>query len=180
MKHAIVALAVTGLALGASGAEASNPGSSSLAVPKNGPVKTKPVTWSGKVPLGSTMLDPGLGLTCAGQPASQMYDSHDVRVTVPSGAYKVVRATMVIAVQSSPTLNGDFVEVLDPSGTSVGMDGQKGEMVVEVPSPVAGTYKVLVCTFIPDSVPDHDYSASVMIKTKCRAASPCPAPKKKR
>ena len=180
MKHVTVALAVAALAFSASGAEASDPGSSSVVVPKTGPVKTKPVTWAGTVPLGSTMLDPSLGLTCAGQPAAQMYDSHDVKVTVPAGAYNVVKATMVVAVDSSPTLNGDFIEVIDPSGASVGLDGQKGEMVVEVPSPVSGTYKVLVCTFIPDAVPDHDYAASVMIKTKCRAASPCPAPKKKR
>jgi len=181
MKHATVALAIAALAFSTSGAEASSPGSSKVAVPKAGPVKTKPVTWTGTVPVGAAILDP-VGLTCSAQPAAQMYDSHDVKVTVPAGAYSVVKATMVITVQSSMgLLNGDFMEVLDPSGASYGMDRQKGEMVVEVPSPVSGTYKVLVCTFVPDDEPDHAYTGSVMIKTKCRAASPCPAtPKKKR
>ncbi|MDP9183103.1 MAG: hypothetical protein M3P04_10060 [Actinomycetota bacterium] len=180
MKRLTVTLVAAGLLLGANGADASNPGSSSVTVPKSGPVKTKPVTWSGKVPNGSTILDPGFGLTCNGQPSSQLYDSHSVKVTVPAGAYKIVKATMSIAVQSSPLLNGDFIEVLDPSGASVGMDGQKGEMVVDVFNPVPGVYKVLVCTFIPDAVPDHDYTANVTIKTKCKAASPCPAPPKRR
>jgi hypothetical protein len=180
MKHLTVALAAAGLLLGAGGADASSPGSSSVTVPKSGPVKTRPVTWSGTVPNGSTILDPSFGLTCNGQPAAQLYDAHSVKVTVPAGAYKVVKATMTIAVDSSPTLNGDFMEVLDPSGASVGMDGQKSEMAVDVFNPVPGEYKVLVCTFIPDALPDHAYTANVTIKTKCKAVSPCPTPPKKR
>src|SRR5205085_1602919 len=110
-------------------------------------------------------------------------DTHKINVTVAPGAYKTVKAKMSLIVDSSPSpLNGDFIELVDPTGTSAGIDQQKKEMEVDVTNPMPGTWTAYVCEFLPDQVPSHDHQAQIVIKTKCIAASPCPAvkPKKKK
>ena len=74
----------------------------------------------------------------------------------------------------------DFIELLDPSGNSVGTDGQHAEDEVDVFNPQPGTWTLLTCMFLPDSAGPHNYTGAVTIKTKCRAASPCPTPPKRK
>lgn len=146
----------------------------SITVPAAGP-KSVSVSWTGSVPatnLSTTFSD------CQGD-ALKMYDAHKIHVTVPPTAYKVVKAKMSLIVDSSPTLSADFIELVDPSGNSAGTDQQKKEMEVDVTNPAPGDWTALVCSAFTDSVPSHPYQAQIVITTKCKGASPCPAVKPK-
>jgi hypothetical protein len=173
MKTLIVAGAA--LLLGATSAVASSPDASSITVPKAGP-KTITTAWKGT-------LSPGMNAPtftgCKGN-ALPGADAHKINIAEAPGAYNVVKATMTVAVDSGPSLNGDFIELVDPSGDSAGTDQQHPEMTVQVMNPQPGTWTLLVCEFVPDSLPTHDYSASLTIKTTCKGVSPCPTPPKKR
>jgi hypothetical protein len=155
-------------------------GDTAISVPAAGPMTVR-TTFSGTVPLGGNVtLWADNPSSCKGD-ISQFVESHPIKVSVPTGAYDVVKANMSVTVDSSPTLAGDFIELLDPSGSSVGTDGQHPEDEIDVVNPQAGTWTLLTCMFIPDSAGPHDYSGTVTIKTKCKAASPClAAPRKKK
>ena len=170
MRHLLIATTGVALLVVATTASASSADTSALTVPAAGP-KSVSASWTGQVPVGlsTTFTD------CNGNVATA---SHKIHVTVPRGAYNVVKAKLSFVVDSAPPLNGDLIELRDPSGATVGTDQQKSEMVVEVSNPVAGDYTALVCALLPDG-PAHDYTASVTISTKCKAVSPCPSPKRK-
>jgi hypothetical protein len=172
MKTLLVAGTV--LLLGATTAVASSPDASSITVPKAGP-KTLSTAWAGTVSavsLSTTFSD------CSGNLAGA--DKHVIHVSVAPGAYGVVKAKLALTVDSAPLVTGDFIELKDPSGQSMGVDQQHPEMYVEVSNPVPGDWTALVCSAFPDSAPSHDYKATVTITTKCKAVSPCPTPPKKR
>ena len=167
MKLARVAVAtataVVGLAL-APGAHAEN---EKVTVPKAAG-KTASTSFAGKFPLGTNLTtfftsDPNG--SCKDSPFKS---EHAFKVVVPAGVYKALKAKMYVTVtgENSVPLAGDFIEVLDPAGNSMGMDGQHGTDEVEVSNPVAGTWKLVTCQFVPDSAGDHPYKATVTIKTK--------------
>lgn len=94
-------------------------------------------------------------------------EQHKFTVVVPKGAYSKVDATMSLIVDSKPFLNGDFIELLSPTGQSVGTDQQKPEMQVNVADPAPGTWTAVVCQFLPDDRSGgHAYNGSVVIATK--------------
>lgn len=174
MKRLAIAISVLGL-VGAAGALVpAGAAGSSLTVPAKGPAKTS-TSWSGTVPLG---LDP-TAQSCS-QGSKLSVEKHTFTVAVPKGAYNIVNASLALTVESNPFLNGDFIELLDPSGQNVGADQQKAQMEVDVPNPEPGTWTAEVCQFLPDDHTDgHPYTAQVTITTTCKGHSPCPAPVKK-
>ena len=176
MSRNVLALGMSALAVGALvAATTAQAAANSVTVPKAGP-KTVTTSWSGTVPMGvsTTFSD------CKGN-ADWTYDSHPFQVTVQSGAYKVVKAKLAYVVSSSPLLNGDFIQLIDPAGNSVGVDQQKKTMEVDVDNPSPGTWTALVCSFIPDSASSHAYETTVTITTTCLGkATHCPAAPKRR
>ena len=178
-------LAIVAGVLGAQPSGASTPDTSNVAVPNAGP-KTVSATWTGTLAPGiSAFLGTDLSSgQCSKGALTEGTDTHKINITVPAGAYNTVKAKLAFIVDSSPSpLNGDFIELVDPTGASVGADQQKKEMEVDVTNPMPGTWTALVCEFLPDQVPSHDYQAQIVIKTKCKNGAPvCPAtkPKKKK
>lgn len=172
MKRPVIGMATLALAAAVGLAHSASAAGDSIAVPKAGP-KTVSTKWTGTYTAGLNWTS----LDCNGVP-DNLRTSHQFKVSVPSGAYSLVKAKMVVTVESDPTLNGDFMELLDPSGNSWGIDMQKSMMEVDVTNPKPGTWTVLTCEFLPDSVGDHPYTGTVTIKTTCKAASPCPRKKK--
>lgn len=176
MKKLALALSVTAL-VGAAAClvPADAAAGTSITVPAKGPTQVA-TTWTGTVPLG---VDPE-GLSCT-QGSLLTPEKHTFTVSVAKGAYGVVNAVMSVTVASQPFLNGDFMELLDPSGHSVGTDQQKPQMEVDVANPVAGKWTAVVCQFLPDDASNgHAYDGQVTITTKCKGKSPCPAPPKKK
>jgi hypothetical protein len=154
----LIAVAITASAAEASVASAS--GASAVTVPKKANAKVT-TSWTGTVPLGS---DPTATACSAGSVLPP--ETHKIAVKVAPGAYKVVDANLALVVDSSPTLNGDFIELIDPSGQSVGTDQQKPEMTVNVPNPVPGTWTAVVCQFLPDDRSgEHPYQGRVEVTT---------------
>jgi hypothetical protein len=158
---ALATAAVVGVVL-APGARADN---EKVTIPS---IAGKKVTtkFTGKFPLGTNMTtfvtDEG---HCKGN-VDPFNSVHTFNVVVPAGAYKKVKAKMYVSITSSPVLAGDFMEVLDPQGNSVGTDQQKPTIEVEVFNPAPGKWTVLTCQFIPDSAGDHSYSGEITVTTK--------------
>jgi hypothetical protein len=135
------ALVLAGLTLTGDPSQASDPATSSLAVPTT-PGQTVSASFTGDVPPGAFA-----GGSCpTGAPVAE---SHDVEVTVPDGAYDVVTATLRVQVKWTPTSSNDLIlTVLGPDGSQVGnSDGGSPEENVTVTDPAAGTYTALVCGF---------------------------------
>jgi hypothetical protein len=79
---------------------------------------------------------------------------------------KVVDANMALIVDSKPFLNGDFIELISPTGQSVGTDQQKLEMYINVPDPTPCTWTAVVCQFLPDDTSaGHAYQGRVEVTT---------------
>jgi hypothetical protein len=125
-------------------------------------------SFTGKFPLGTNMTtfvtNDG---HCQGN-LDPFNSAHTFNVVVPAGAYKKVKAKLNVAISSSPVLAGDFMELLDPQGNSVGTDEQKPTIEVEVINPAPGKWTVLTCQFIPDSAGDHAYTGTFTVSTKKR------------
>jgi hypothetical protein len=168
MKRPALGLAAVALAMSVGLTHSASAAGDTVTVPKAGP-KTVGLKWTGKYTAGLNWTS----LDCNGVPDS-LRTAHPFTVKVPSGAYNLVRAKMMVTVESSPTLNGDFMELVDPAGNSAGIDMQASTMEVDVINPRPGQWTVLTCEFLPDSVGDHPYTGRVTIKTTCKAASPCP------
>ena len=178
-RPAMLALGLSTIALCTIPASAAG---TSIAVPAIGP-KTVSTTFSGTFPVGANVASWAAGDVpgCQGDAPAQFVESHPIKVTVPANAYKTVKATMAVTVDPTVTLDsgGDLMELLDPSGTSVGTDGQKTEEEIDVTNPMPGTWTLLTCQFLPSDAGTDNYTGTVTIKTKCKAASPCPAVKPK-
>jgi hypothetical protein len=160
---ALATAAVVGIAV-APGARADN---EKVTVPSTAGKKVT-TSFTGKFPVGTNMTtfvtNDG---HCQGN-LDPFNSAHTFNVVVPAGAYKKVKAKMFVSISSSPVLAGDFMEVLDPQGNSVGTDQQKPTIEVEVINPVPGKWTVLTCQFIPDSAGDHSYSGTITVTTKKR------------
>lgn len=161
MRRLLVGLAALTLAAAVTEATVASAAGSSITVPNKAPAQ-KAIAWTGTVPVG---MDP-TGDTCSAGSVLPP-EQHKFTVVVPKGAYSKVDATMSLIVDSKPFLNGDFIELLSPTGQSVGTDQQKPEMQVNVADPAPGTWTAVVCQFLPDDRSGgHAYNGSVVIATK--------------
>jgi hypothetical protein len=161
MHKLIVGLVAVTLTAGVTEATLAAAAGNTLTVPTKAKAHAA-IQWTGSVPVGA---DPTAD-TCSGGSVLPP-EEHKFTVKVPAGAYKKVDATMSLIVDSSPFLNGDFIELLSPSGQSVGSDQQKPEMQVNVADPAPGTWTAVVCQFLPDDhSAGHAYQGTVVVTTQ--------------
>jgi hypothetical protein len=164
MPRRAVTLAALALCSSVVLAQGAGAAGTSVTVPKAAN-KTATMHWSGTYTTGTNLGTFFTAVPDCKDATGQMVTSHAFNVAVPRGAYNLVKAKMFVDVESSPFLNGDFMEVLDPAGNSQGVDYQKEQMEVEVINPKAGKWTVLTCEFVPDTPGDHPYTGTVTIKT---------------
>lgn len=159
---ALVAALVT---LPAGPSAASDPGSSAITVP-TAPGQTVTRGYTGTVPPGAFAN----GSCPAGLP---LVDSHDLELTVPSGAYDRVTASVRFQVRwepTSPAGNDLILTVLDEAGTSIGnSDGGSPEETVTVSDLASGTYTAVVCGFA--STTEQPYEGQLQVTTAPKAGA---------
>lgn len=161
MRKLLIGLTVAAFAAGAMEATVASAAGNTITVPKTAPASTA-ISWTGTVPVGA---DP-TAVNCTGGSLATP-EKHKFKVAVPKNVYKTVDAMMALIVDSKPSLNGDFIELISPTGQSVGTDQQKPEMEVNVPDPAPGTWTAVVCQFLPDDTSaGHTYQGTVTITTK--------------
>lgn len=162
MHKLIVGLVAVTLTAGIAEATLAAAAGNTVTVPTKAPARAA-IQWNGTVPVGA---DPTGDTSCTNGSILPP-EQHKFTVKVPAGAYKKVDATMSLFVDSSPFLNGDFIELISPTGQSAGSDQQKKEMQVNVADPAPGTWTAVVCQFLPDDhSAGHAYQGTVVVATK--------------
>lgn len=171
---AVLALGIVGAMLAPTAAVASDPASSTLAVPSS-PGETAPVTWTGTV--GAP--DSHLTSDCATGPG-ETHDFHELTLEVPelqALTYEVTFAItwepasgdkdsndLMFAIREGGA-DGDIVHQEDTASTT------ERATLVELP---AGTYTVEVCAY--NNLSPQDYTGSVTASTIDPRDQPEPAP----
>ncbi len=160
----LVALAAPAVPGGGSTAQASEPGSSSLTAPTS--AGSSPVeTWTGSIPPG-----PNPNSDCSTLPASQS-DPHKIAITVPTGAYENLEATLTVSITFKSSVNDEILTLLGPDGKAVGSsDTSDATETVSLLDPKPGTYTALACGFITTSQA-YDGRAQIVSKARSTASS---------
>lgn len=167
----LVAAGAVLLATGATLGSASAAGSAtSVTVPAAGNTVTK--TWSGTIPTGS---DPTSDCSTLGD---SLADTHQVRVTAPSGGYGTLASTFTFSIHWTPAAVEDtadeILELQAPDGSTIGTsdtsDTTEKLVVHNLPS---GTYTVAACGYANAAA--QDYTGTVSVTTAKRAAASVPS-----
>jgi hypothetical protein len=161
-------LPVTGFHL-LSIAGASNPGSSTIAVPSTVGQKVV-VTWTGSIPpLANGTSD------CSKLAGTPAVDQHVSTVSVPTNVYNSLKAKFTFNIAWDTADNDEILTVIKPDGTTLASsDGGTPSETVEGNNLGGGAYKIVACGFIsgPDPQP---YTGTLTIET-FSSASPSPVP----
>jgi hypothetical protein len=135
--------------------------------------QTVTLSWQGTAGTGVNS-----GSDCSASPIGS--DTHDVGVTVPTGAYALASVEMKVTI----TFSGEsdlILTIVRPDGTSVAADnGSVGESeTASTSNPPQGTYHFIVCPFV--AAAPQAYSATMTITASAPpppALASCDAPGK--